>query len=259
MVALKQHGHQGTIHVVSRHGLLPHRHKPDVTHDRFHPQTAPQTRALVRKIREEVQALAAQNQDWRTVIDSLRPVTQHLWQTLSVDEQRRFLRHLRSYWDIHRHRIAPEIADVVDELRNSSKLVVHAGRIASYHEVTDGVDVTIHKRHTKDSVVLRVSRVLNCTGPTSNYEKLQHPLVDNLWQQRLLCPHTLGFGIKTAENGALLDHKDAPSKWLYTLGPPRIGDLWETMGVPMIRVQANALAQEFLEQLETEGFKLLDI
>lgn len=248
VIALQHQGHQGTIHVVSRHGLIPYRHKPEITHDCFYPQTEPQTRAILRKVREEVRSLATHGQDWRTVVDSLRPVTQNLWQTLSLDERRRFLRHVRCYWDVHRHRIAPEIADTVDQLRNSGKLVVYAGRIQSYHEVNGSIDVTIHTRSTKDSIVLRVSRVLNCTGPTSNYEKLQHPLIDNLRQQGLLCPDPLGLGIETALDGALLDTTGAPSKWLYTLGPPRIGNLWETVAVPEIREQAMTLAQDFLSQ-----------
>ena len=46
---------------------------------------------------------------WRNAVDSLRPHSHALWQSLSLDHQRRFLRHARPWWDVHRHRIAPEV------------------------------------------------------------------------------------------------------------------------------------------------------
>lgn len=51
-----------------------------------------------------------QAQDWRAVIDAIRPVTQQLWQALPFNEQKRFLRHIKAYWEVHRHRIAEGIA-----------------------------------------------------------------------------------------------------------------------------------------------------
>ena len=254
-LTLSQQGHRGKIYVVSRRGLLPHAHKEIAPILSFvSTDTAPKTiRALMRLVRQQVQTKATQGQDWRAVIKSLRPVTQDLWQALTLSEQQRFLRHVRPYWDIHRHRIAPLVAEVVDKLLSSGQLVVHAARIQAYHEDSHGVDVTLRARYTTDDIVLRVSRAINCTGPTSNYEKLEHPLVNNLRSQGLLCAHALKMGISTAANGALKDARGAASEALYTLGPTRLGDLWETIGVPDIREQAMALAIELLSGLENRS------
>ena len=54
-----------------------------------------------------------------------------LWQSLDRDEQRRFLRHARPWWDVHRHRIAPEVAATVTRLVAEGRLTVMAGRIVS--------------------------------------------------------------------------------------------------------------------------------
>src|SRR3546814_5960320 len=72
------------------------------------------------------------------VIDALRPVTQSLWQGLPVAEKRRFLRHLRSWWDVHRHRMAPEVAAVVQNAMDRGQLVVRAGRPRAAHPVAAG-------------------------------------------------------------------------------------------------------------------------
>ncbi|MDZ4876617.1 MAG: hypothetical protein CLLPBCKN_006052 [Chroococcidiopsis cubana SAG 39.79] len=252
-IALQQQGHQGKIHVVSRHGLLPHRHEVKSSNLRLVKLEPQPLRGLLRQVRQQVRVAADRGQDWRTVVDALRPATQELWQALSLREQRQFLRHLRAYWDIHRHRLAPHVADGIDAILHSGQLVVHAGRIQAYHEDSSGVDVTIRQRHALENITLRVSRVVNCTGPASNYRKLQHPLVVNLRSLGLLCPDELALGIKTAPNGALLNDLEEASKYLYTLGSTRKGELWESVAVPEIRTQAMNLAQEILSQLEVEA------
>jgi uncharacterized NAD(P)/FAD-binding protein YdhS len=258
-LTLFRQGHRGKIYTVSRHGLLPLTHKtipsiaPFVAIDQ-----APKTvRALMHLVRQQVESAAAGGQDWQAVINSLRPVTQSLWQTLPLGEKQRFLRHVRAYWDIHRHRIAPEVAEVVNKLLSSSQLIIHAGRIQVYREDDRGVDVTVRKRHTTNDIVLRVNRVINCTGPASNYEKLAHPLVNSLLSQGLVCCNLLKMGLKTAANGALLDATGVASKFLYTLGSTRQGDLLETIAVPEIREQAMLLAQELLSRPNAPDSSLL--
>jgi uncharacterized NAD(P)/FAD-binding protein YdhS len=55
-----------------------------------------------------------------------------LWQRLPQAERQRFLRHLRAYWEVHRHRMAPEIAARIGDLRQSGQLETRAGTIKSY-------------------------------------------------------------------------------------------------------------------------------
>jgi uncharacterized NAD(P)/FAD-binding protein YdhS len=52
----------------------------------------------------------------------------------------------------------------------------------------------------------------------------------------------LGIGFRTYRQGALLDAKMRPTSVFFTLGPPRRGDLFESIAVPEIRAQAEALA-----------------
>ncbi len=202
-------------------------------------------RQLVRQLRRSAQLATAQGQDWRSVIDSLRPQTQTLWQQLSGKERQQFLRHLRPYWDTHRHRIAPAIASQIAQLRQTGQLTVQAGRILAYTEDADAVEVTIRQR-CSSVTRLRVARVVNCTGPERNYQRVQNPLVKTLLQSTLIQPDPLGLGLQVAANGAMIQADATPSTWLYTLGAARTGSLWETTAVPELRCQAIALAQELL-------------
>ncbi|MBD2100075.1 FAD/NAD(P)-binding protein [Leptolyngbya sp. FACHB-261] len=246
-ISLKEQGHQGLIQVVSRHGLLPQSHRPTEPYPSFLDATFPYTiSALMQKVRQEVRGAAMQGHDWRAVIDTLRPLTQELWQSLSQVERRRFLRHLRPYWEVHRHRIAPQVAKQINDLLRSGQLVFHAGRIQSYQEDCERVEVVLHKRHTREQIRLWASRVINCTGPECDYRKFHHPLITSLCQQGLLRSDALGLGLDVATNGALIDANGNASRLLFTLGPLRKGNLWETTAVPELRIQAFALAQELL-------------
>ena len=81
---------------------------------------------------------AAREVGWRAAVDSLRPHSHALWQGLDDDEQRRFLRHARPWWDVHRHRIAPEVAATVARMVGDGRLEIVAGRIVAAREFGEG-------------------------------------------------------------------------------------------------------------------------
>ena len=60
--------------------------------------------------RRQMRAAASHGLPWQAVMDAVRPQVQALWRGLPLAERRRFLRHLRPWWDVHRHRIPPRSA-----------------------------------------------------------------------------------------------------------------------------------------------------
>lgn len=246
VIALHQQGHRGKTYALSRHGLLPQRHQTVAPYPTFIDlENVPRTiRALLRRVRYEVKTAAAQGQDWRAVLDALRPVTQLLWQQLPGAEQRRFLRHVKAYWEVYRHRIASEIAEVLDALFQSGQLVQYGGRLQSCTADDTEVEVCFQQRGTGVNVTLNVTHVINCTGAHGDYCRIQHPLLECLRQQRLIRAGTLGIGIETTPTGMVLSEDNQAVPWLYTLGAARRGSLWESVAVPELRIQAQDVAQE---------------
>lgn len=252
-IALRARGFAGTIHILSRRGLLPQNHRATATWTPFWDGNSPKTiRGLLRLVRTQIKSAQKQGSGWRAVIDSLRPFSAAIWQSLSRQERRRFLRHVRPYWEVHRHRVAPEIGiPLVMQIQNG-QLKIHPGRIEDYAEDANGVDVTYRDRKTGDLKPLRVARVINCTGPEADCRKLENPLLTSLLHQKLVRPDSLFLGLDTSEQGALLDAHGQPSDFLYTLGPSRKGSLWETTAVPEIRLQASQLASLLLAASEQQ-------
>jgi uncharacterized NAD(P)/FAD-binding protein YdhS len=198
---------------------------------------------LLRLIRNQVQAAAAQGINWRAVIDSLRPVTQEIWRSLPIEEQRRFVRHARAYWDVHRHRVAPEIADLLDDMRSDGLVRLHTGTVTQYSESDNKAEVQYWDRGTRSKKKLRVDRVINCSGSETDCRRIDESFITSLVVQGFARPDRLFLGVDVNEHGALIDYKGTPSHRLYAIGPVRKGCFWETTAVPEIRVQAAALAE----------------
>jgi uncharacterized NAD(P)/FAD-binding protein YdhS len=245
VVALQQAGYQGRIHAISRRGLWPQAHAgvaPTVF--RIDAGAPPVTaRAWLRAIRRHLRETGA---DWRAVIDALRPDSQPLWKSLPLVEKRRFLRHLRPFWDCHRHRLAPVIARQLENLVCSGQLVRHVGRIQDYREAEAAVEVVIRPRNQRETYELEVDAVLNCSGSESDYRQLESPLVRDLLDQGLIRPDPLRLGLDVEVDGSLIRLAGSRSERLFTLGPPEKGILWETTAVPEIRIQARQLAERLL-------------
>ncbi|MBL7913428.1 MAG: FAD/NAD(P)-binding protein [Bacteroidia bacterium] len=242
-VSLKKRGATGKFYVVSRRGLLP----------RPHAETAPYTLKCVdkkydtalelfRAIRKEAKEAVSNGIDWRSVIDAIRPYTQTLWLNLPEHEKRRFLSHIRPYWDVLRHRMPQESFRQISGLQESGQMELLAGRICNIKRTSaDNLEVTICPRNQTELVKINVSRIINCTGPQSDYRKLNTPLVTNLLNKGWFTTDEQSLGLKTDIKGAIIDTAGNSNRKFYTAGPPCKGTLWECTALRDIRSQLNQL------------------
>jgi uncharacterized NAD(P)/FAD-binding protein YdhS len=241
-------GHRGKIHALSRRGLTPQAHAIADPYGSFlNPGDLPKTvSGALHAVRSEVRRAATLGKDWRAVLDSIRPHTNAIWQGFSWEQRARFMRHLRPYWEIHRHRLAPQVARRIEELRGAGRVEFYAGRLQSLTETPTGAEAVFRKRGTEQLVALHVGKVINCTGPRSDYSKYQHPLLINLLARGLIDHDPLALGIHANAAGEVFRYRAGPVGWLFTLGAPLKGVLWECTAVPEIRVQSRALAEKLI-------------
>lgn len=252
VVSLERRGHEGPLRALSRHGLLPQPHRSAAPRPAFlDPERAPKSaRLLMRALREEVERASGAGNDWRSVFDSLRPLLQPLWRALPAAEKARFLRHVRPYWDTHRHRLPRETFELLERLQRSGRLRLHAARLAGLSEKSGEVAVSIRPRGKARRLSFSVDWVVNCTGPEVDLRRAGQPLIDSLLGQGLVRVDELALGLDATPEGRLLDAAGRPSPFLSTLGPALRGLLWETTAVPELRAQALALTRRLLEELD---------
>ena len=250
-LGLRARGFPGRIVAISRRGLLPRCHRPNAAWPApaFTPAERRSILALFRRVRAEIAAAAAVDTDWRGVIDGVRPVVQSLWQGLPAVERRRFLRHLRPWWDIHRHRMPVPAAAAIDAMREQGALEVHAGTVLSVEPMATGARVTWRPRGASLPTRLHAARVIAATG-TPNAAALANPLLDALRRRGLARLDPLGLGLDASDSLAVIDAAGRANPAIHALGPIVRGVLWECTAVPELRVQAAAVARRVAAALQ---------
>lgn len=241
-------GFTGKFITVSRHGMLPKRHEMP---PQFYNPTAVLTpspditlREYLQRLREQMVSQGLDSQNWRLVIDALRPITQDLWQSLNDTEKRRFLRHVSSYWDVHRHRIAPQIHDRVQALIAEGRLEVRSAKVVGLFQEGEKVKVDMLPRGEDELESVTAARVINCSGPSKNFTSNLSPLLKSLLDRKMIKVDTLQLGLEVSTRFELIDSSGQTNTRLFALGPLLKGQLWETIAVPELRIQAPAVAEQ---------------
>lgn len=257
-LAMHARGFDGPIVALSRRGLVPQRHVAPGPSWPCPPFTESERRslsALVRGLRQRARDAAAQGADWRAVIDGMRPVTAGLWQGLPPAERSRFLRHLRPYWDVHRHRMAPVVADAFQSLLTRGTLRLQRGRVLATepHQGPHGsaARVLIQDRGASRTEAIVVQRVIYATGIGAGADA--DGLVAGLVATGLARTDQHGMGLEVTASLQLTRRDGGIASGLWALGPIVRGVFWECTAVPDIRVQAHTVAGAVARHLAVTG------
>jgi len=237
VLSLEAAGHQGRIVALARRGLIPRAHADFESAPVDREELPGGLRAMFRWLRRRSAEVG-----WRAAVDSLRPYSHELWQGLTLNEQQRFLRHARPWWDVHRHRIAPEVAATVANMIAAGQLEVVAGRVLSGRDVPDGVEVEYRRRGATQTRSESFEYIFNCTGPLHSITRSKDPLLRSLLGAGEVRPDHLGIGLEVS------DECRAGTR-LWALGPLTKGRYWEIIAVPDIREQAAAVADDIAREL----------
>jgi len=237
-LSLEAAGWRGRITALSRRGLLPHAHAetgPQVQH-----VPCPQVRGshLVAQVRRRAREIG-----WRAAVDELRPHTQNLWRRHDLAAQRRFLRHLRPWWDVHRHRLAPVVAGRIAALRAAERFTVAAGRVVAVDAAAEGARVWWRPRGEHSVQAMDVGRIINCTGPAADLAGVSDPLLRGLLTAGCIRPDAHRLGLDVDHLGRVRDAQGTARDNLFAVGPLTRGAAWEIIAVPDIRRQVWDLAR----------------
>lgn len=247
-VSLTRQGHQGPILAFSRRGLLPREHGvvPVPAPSWFADQPAPRTaRALTARIRALIAAAGKDGLSWHAVLDDVRAHAEGIWRGLNLEERQRLLRHLRSFWDAHRYRIAPPMAATLQRLRESGQLRVRAAALA-HIEVGDGVTVGLRGRHQAHGTVetFQADHVIIATGPAHGQLIGQFPVLASLAAQGLIQSDPLGLGLAVDARSRAIGTDGQVSDSLRIVGPLARERFGELMGLPQVARQPEAVARD---------------
>ncbi|KTR05529.1 hypothetical protein NS365_10970 [Aureimonas ureilytica] len=245
MVAtLDRLGHRGSIVTLSRNGLRSRGHAPAPVEARGDFTTDPETSAvsLLRRIRREIEAAGREGLSWHGVLDAVRSQGQVIWQGLPEPERARIVRHLRTIWDVHRFRIAPEVEATLERLERGGRLRRVAATLRGAEAVADGFDVRLRPRRSVEVETQRFDVIINTTGPAHRSVIAAEP-ARSLHEAGLIALDRVGLGLATASDGSALGSNGEPVEGLYIAGPLARGTFGELMGLPQVTAYAEHLSE----------------
>ena len=236
---------------LSRHGKLPEPHLEAASApgddgaelvESLHDD--PNVRVWLRRLREA----AEQAEDWRTIVDGMRPHTQSLWRELPERERARFLRHARWAWERARHRMPPRVAASIAALETEGRLVRGRGRMRDVSLSMEGALDVSRTLPGGGASTESYDVVIQTVGLNTDTLRTEHRLVRQLVIDGLVKPDPLGLGFAALPDGHLLDGNGRARSNLFAIGSLLRGALWESTAIPEIRKQAQHVANMLMAE-----------
>jgi uncharacterized NAD(P)/FAD-binding protein YdhS len=253
VLALLRNGQQGPIIAMSRRGLLSRAHRR-VEALRIEEADVPFSEPasqLLRWFRQRVDLHMETGGDWRGVVDAVRPFTQRLWRELPLASKRGFLEHARAWWDVHRHRMAPEVETRVSNAVATGKLALLAGKVVDVEINSGGALVRYRRRGRSQIDCLQVGTIVDCTGIIKDPRATANPLLRNLFDRGLVRVDPLQIGIEIGPRCAIVNEHGEHSRRLFAIGPLTRAAFWEIIAIPDIRNQCAELAAHLVSDYQT--------
>ncbi|HZP10225.1 FAD/NAD(P)-binding protein [Methyloceanibacter sp.] len=240
LISARREGFQGTATIVSRRGQLPRPHAPKgvVPHLLALPRSK-HVSMLEASLRIACELAEEGGTPWQAVINGLRASLQDIWQELPVAEQARFLRHLRPFFDAHRHRLPAEIhARLMNDL-DKGRAVLLRGSVMGVERAGEGFRLEVMKRGAATPEIMEVDLAFDCSGFKPD---LDQPLLRGMIEKGLARPDPHRLGLAVEANGQVLGRGGEATRGVFAVGPLCQGTLWEITAVPEIVRQADAAA-----------------
>lgn len=251
VLSLLKSGHRGEIVSISRRGLLPRSHaatRPlavaaaDVPVGVGMSRLLAWARALARLAEE-------QGGTWRDAVDGIRPHVRRIWRGLPQAERARFLRHLVTWWDVHRHRIPPESDGRISDAIRQGRLRLTRGAFVSGNRLADGrVEARVLLHGDAAPTTILAGGIIDCRGIRRDPVENASPLMADLLARGAARVDPLRIGLDVAADCRILDAAGAPSRRILAIGPVSRAAFWEITAIPDIREQVAEVARHLAEQ-----------
>lgn len=244
-IGLHSRGHAGNIYFLSRHGLLPRSHVEPAAAPPLDRPFPASPRGLLRAMRAKL-GPSVPAAHWQGFMDAMRPHWPQIWQSFSVAEKKRFLRHAATLWNVHRHRLAPAVGAFLAQ-GLSRNLHLLKGRLRHLEAGGSGLIATID--HGGRATRLGIGHVINCTGPNANPDRTHDGLIENLVASRLARAGEAGIGLDVDRRNRVLDKSGTAQPSLLAMAALTRGHWWEITAIPEIAQQAQIMSGAIMEYL----------
>lgn len=255
-------GHRGDVVVVSRRGLRPRPQPPTAAppcvaapavtaaqaplerimgavpgfllHD-----APPTLRGWVRALRARIREVEARGESWHKGFDELRDVVWRAWPLLPAAEKRRFLRTMRTWYDVHRFRAPPQNDALVRDAEARGRVAFRAARLRAVEPMagSSALRVRFAGRDGAGERTETFDALVNCTGLDAVAGLRANPFLASLVDDGRLRVDDAGIGFAVDANCCAIGADARACPALRVLGPPTAGTFGDPLGVMFIAAQ----------------------
>jgi uncharacterized NAD(P)/FAD-binding protein YdhS len=246
VAALEAQDHTGPIAMISRRGLRSRGH-PQVAlppEGDFVTRPARTAAQLLTNDRSAVNSATAAGRSWHPVFDALRAQGADIWRALGPDAQRRVVRHLRPFWDVHRFRVAPQIEAVLDARVKKGALQVLKARLGAVRRDANGFAVELRDLRRRAAMTHSFDWIVVATGPAHGDILQAQPFLASLATVGAVTLDDAGLGLSTSRDARAVDADGHPHASLFVAGPLARGTFGELMGLPQVSGYAQFVANQ---------------
>lgn len=252
IAVLLRSGHRGPIAAVSRHGLRTRRRPqsgsgapPDVVDRIVRPVSLftaahgrhASVRGLLRTLRSEARRAEAAGGTWLEPFGDLRDSVWDVWPALPLAEKRRFLRHLRVWYDVHRFQLPPQVEARIAEAETAGQVSFDAASCVSAACDKSAFTVTLQRRGSGERRRQTFDAVVNCTGPGMRSGRSTNPFVRLLAARGFAAPHPAGVGFSVDDECRAIGAGGRADPHLRIVGPPTYGAFADQQGASFIALR----------------------
>ncbi len=229
----------------SRRGLLPLAHKPYQSYSFPDYSIVPKEDigVLLRSIKDYYSIHQDKGLDWRDLMDRIRTQVPQLWKALSSASKKRFIRHLKPYWEIHRHRAPDQVLRVVEQAMKDNRFKLMKGKINTV--TTHSRKLSLNLVGSNETIQIHANYLLNSSGLQQDVSLTSDVLLKKLLERGYMVPDSNSLGIETDETGAL--QCTVGEKNIFTLGALRRAAVFECTAAKEIGEQAFRLSKNLLK------------
>lgn len=262
---LLRRGHRAGLEVLSRHGIRPRGHRARLENAsvtsllaRIEGEVPEYARralergnvlALCRELQRRIDEVTARGGDWHVPFDELRNAVWRFWPALDPREKRRFLRHLRGFYDAHRFRAPPQNEALARAAERDGRLAFRAGRLRSVRALDDRTLQVAWREPASQDRTRDFDAVINCTGLDPAMGATRNPFLLDLQSQGMVQRDATGMGIAVDAQCRPIGRNGNASPRLRVLGPPTAGALGDPLGVIFIAPQIRRMMPGLLETI----------
>jgi uncharacterized NAD(P)/FAD-binding protein YdhS len=243
VASLDRRGHAGPITAISRRGQRSRSHASGPVEPFGDIAPARSALALLTQVRREIARAAGQGLPWQAVLSAVRLQAQALWAALPELERRRFLRHLRPFWDTHRFRIAPQLEAVLARRQSAGTFTLRAASVRRIHPGPLEIEVDLLDRRTRRAMRGGFDAVVMTTGPAHDRIFDHDPVMAALRAEGLVSGDPLGLGLHVDGRSRAIGPAGRDDRIVLVAGPLARGRFGELMGLPEVTRHAADVAE----------------